>query len=1004
MYRLTPEQLRIARGKVRCGKCSNVFDALDELVEQSDDDQSEAADSAHQPTPDEDTPASPAADDEDGAVAQDEFGDTRQLDEELLEASGILEAPEFADDSAGDEDAVQDETEEHNPDQQVFSPTATASDSDEVAAETTRDEATAGPLSAPMEAGPDPWQDLFFDDEHGIPDSGAEPATASSVGRIDLSRDVHTSTHWNMEPLSSEHDGDEDDAVEAETGTTPEKEETEPGGTTAMAEPGAAEEDTSPREDEEAVPGGTPELSEHSAAGEDATPREDEEAVPDGTPERSEYSAAEQDATPREDEEAVPGGTPEMAEHSAAEDDASPRESNDYPVEPQIESDSATSPLQDDNVEPAAKTGSSEDHGTSRTFLQRLWSGRKDKEAGSVSARIAAVFEPAAAAKEADTSATDDIWDASENEAPAVVDAGMAGVFDDPEEREAAQHDFVADSTEPEPGEKPRAPEELAADSGHDNDDGTAEAGDDRAVSFADAGTEEDAQPLARDDAKVAAVADDPDGSVADEIDLEKQIDAAIEALEDSDEPGSGDEASHEQIDGPEQTDSAAVDARDDDEYENAVDAGLAALFSDAQSEENARQVAAVADDRDGSVAVNLGLDEELDAAVDALSDEHHDEAVPVAEDEDDDDDFAGAFEGLDALNWSDDEPAAEPSAAQQEAPPDSAANESRPDEQSLLEDILRENEQKTAPTEIVAEASGIRVQLLDESDLDDVDDEAWENLSAQLGLGPDSETGANRTDTEGVDADSNRGHDEDVATGHGGTSSATGDEETDRLYETFLASTVTPADPQLDSAVAEALGDEHSDQPETPFSPPAASSAAPFPGSPPPRGKRVLFAAASLVLALLLVIQLIHARRDELLQDSALAPALRSVYQAFGYQPPENWDLTAYDLRQMSAVVNPDSPGVIRIKISLRNRAARAQPYPVIRLILIDIWGEPIGQRDLLPAQYLGSEPPPLLEAGENVIGEIAVVEPQDQKAENFEIDACLALVAGVLECANPR
>ena len=937
MYRLTPEQLRIARGKVRCGKCSNVFDALDELVEQSDDDQSAASDSAHQPTPDEDTPASPAADDEDGAVAQDEFGDTRQLDEELLEASGILEAPEFADDSAADEDAFQDETEEHNPDQQVFSPTAIASDSAEIAAETNRDEATAGPLSAPMEAGPDPWQDLFFDDEHGIPDSGAEPATASSVGRIDLSRDVHTSTHWNMEPLSSEHDGDEDVAVEAETGTPPDEQEKEPG-------------------------------------------------------------AADENATPREDEEAVPGGTPEMAEHSAAEEHTSPRQSNDYPVEPQIESDSTTPPPQDEHVEPAAKTGSSEDHGTPRTFLQRLWSGRKDKEADPVSARIAAVFEPAAAAKEADTSVTDDIWDAPENAAPAVVDAGMAGVFDDPDERETAQPDFAADATEPESGEKPRAPEEHAADSGHDNDDGTAEAGDDRAISFADAGTEEDAQPLARHDAKVAAAADDPDGLVADEIDLEKQIDAAIEALEDSDEPDSGDEASHEQIDGPKQTESAAVDARDDDEYENAVDAGLAALFSDSEAEENARQVAAVADDRDGSAAVNLGLDEELDAAVDALSDEHHDEAVPVAEDEDDDD-FAGAFEGLDALNWSDDEPAAE-----QEAPPDSAANESRPDEQSLLEDILRENEQKTAPTEMVAEASGIRVQLLDESDLDDVDDEAWENLSAQLGLGPDSETGADRTDTEGVDADSNRGHDEDVATGHGGTSSATGDEETDRLYETFLASTVTPADPQLDSAVAEALGDEQSDQPETPFSPPAASSATPFPGSPPPRRKRVLFAAASLALALLLVIQLIHARRDELLQDSALAPALRSVYQAFGYQPPEKWDLTAYDLRQMSAVVNPDSPGVIRIKISLRNRAARAQPYPVIRLILIDIWGEPIGQRDLLPAQYLGSEPPPLLEPGENVIGEIAVVEPPDQKAENFEIDACLALVAGVLECANPR
>lgn len=164
------------------------------------------------------------------------------------------------------------------------------------------------------------------------------------------------------------------------------------------------------------------------------------------------------------------------------------------------------------------------------------------------------------------------------------------------------------------------------------------------------------------------------------------------------------------------------------------------------------------------------------------------------------------------------------------------------------------------------------------------------------------------------------------------------------------------------------------------------------------------MFAFATIALALLLVAQLIHARRDELLADSAFAPTLRSIYETLGYPLPENWDLSAYDLRQMSAIINPDSPNVIRIKVSLRNRAARAQPYPVIRLILIDIWGEPIGQRDLLPAQYLGSEPPPLMAAGENVIGEIAVVEPQDQKAENFEIDACLTRVAGELECANPR
>ncbi len=557
------------------------------------------------------------------------------------------------------------------------------------------------------------------------------------------------------------------------------------------------------------------------------------------------------------------------------------------------------------------------------------------------------------------------------------------------------------------------AADAIAA-AGHDDDNATADDTELDAVLSAAA----DADSRDEVEAVLDALEDAPQeaGELRSEIDGETGAGHEAEAIEDA-ETGAADAIATAGHDDDNATAddadldavlSAADDTDTHDEVEAVLDALEDAPEEPGEDEWHARSLAGATAHRDSSAAVEIDLDEELDATVGALSDESHDgEALddPDQAESDthgpreDDDDFAGVFEGLDAVDWDDDGSVEEPVAAAPEPDAKRAANESDPVEQSLLDDILSENEQKSAPVEVVAATSGIHLQLPEESDLADVDEEAWENLSAQLGLGPDS-----NTDSDGpAAADAKPRNDDPDESVQSGAGDARRDDPTDLLYETFVSSTITPADLPADAGSAAAVEPDAADQPDTRHSTTAAS-AAPFPGSPPPRGRRLLLAAGSFALALLLAVQLIHARRDELLVDSAFAPTLRGVYQTFGYPLPENWDLSAYDLRQMSAVINPDSPNVIRIKVSLRNRAARAQPYPVVRLILIDIWGEPIGQRDLLPAQYLSSDPPPLMAAGENVTGEIAVVEPTDQKAENFEIDACLTLEAGVLECANPR
>jgi hypothetical protein len=65
------------------------------------------------------------------------------------------------------------------------------------------------------------------------------------------------------------------------------------------------------------------------------------------------------------------------------------------------------------------------------------------------------------------------------------------------------------------------------------------------------------------------------------------------------------------------------------------------------------------------------------------------------------------------------------------------------------------------------------------------------------------------------------------------------------------------------------------------------------------------------------------------------------------------HWDLSAYDIRQQGAASDPGDARLIRVRLSIANRAARAQPVPLLRLTLLDRYGKPIAARDLTPLEY---------------------------------------------------
>ncbi|MGA8705957.1 MAG: zinc-ribbon and DUF3426 domain-containing protein [Steroidobacteraceae bacterium] len=174
----------------------------------------------------------------------------------------------------------------------------------------------------------------------------------------------------------------------------------------------------------------------------------------------------------------------------------------------------------------------------------------------------------------------------------------------------------------------------------------------------------------------------------------------------------------------------------------------------------------------------------------------------------------------------------------------------------------------------------------------------------------------------------------------------------------------------------------------------------------PPQRGRpqrRWPWIAGSAALALLLLLQAVHHWRDALAATAPLNGPLTRAYAAMGMPLDPHWDLSAYDVRQQGATADPTDSQLIRVRLSLANHAARAQPLPLLRLTLLDRYGKRIASSDLAPEQYWpgGSPPRAFLGQDERVDSEVVVRDPSAASA-SFELDVCLRNAAGILHCAG--
>ena len=176
-----------------------------------------------------------------------------------------------------------------------------------------------------------------------------------------------------------------------------------------------------------------------------------------------------------------------------------------------------------------------------------------------------------------------------------------------------------------------------------------------------------------------------------------------------------------------------------------------------------------------------------------------------------------------------------------------------------------------------------------------------------------------------------------------------------------------------------------------------------PEPGRPTSAWSTLAWTAGSLALALVLAAQVTHHFRQDLVRHPQIGPPLRMAYERLGLELAPNWNLAAFELRQWGNAAQAAAQGRMAVRASLTNRAAFAQPHPILRLELEDRFGNTVATRDFEPADYLKnpSQASRLVAPGASSEAELLLADPSAD-AVGYRLDVCLRESATLLRCAR--
>jgi len=145
-----------------------------------------------------------------------------------------------------------------------------------------------------------------------------------------------------------------------------------------------------------------------------------------------------------------------------------------------------------------------------------------------------------------------------------------------------------------------------------------------------------------------------------------------------------------------------------------------------------------------------------------------------------------------------------------------------------------------------------------------------------------------------------------------------------------------------------------------------------------------------------------IHVQRGKLLRLPAGEAVLGPIYGVLGVNAAPDWRPGDFRVVRSEAIANPDRPGELQVAVEFLNAAEFAQPYPLIRIVLQDRFGQRIATHDFAPDEYLETyKSGARLQADGRIRASVAAPDPGG-RADGFRVDLCLELDARGIVCSG--
>jgi len=160
--------------------------------------------------------------------------------------------------------------------------------------------------------------------------------------------------------------------------------------------------------------------------------------------------------------------------------------------------------------------------------------------------------------------------------------------------------------------------------------------------------------------------------------------------------------------------------------------------------------------------------------------------------------------------------------------------------------------------------------------------------------------------------------------------------------------------------------------------------------------------AAGTILLALLLAGQMVHAYRESLSTYGLFSHTIGPVYRMLGNPVMPRWDITGWQFEATNGSIAKDE-NVLTILSRIGNKSQQPLPYPLVHVSLTDRREDIIGSRVLEPNEYLAGDLDPSRPVipGENFTAVIAIDEPSID-ATGFRLNVCYRVSPGRVRCAN--